>query len=77
MIVYIQIPNSATTFNLVVIRWYDFKYRDERRLFKYNCPLLTLLDDYQCIPIEAISSLIHVVPRFGKENEHFVNSFLF
>ena len=77
MLIHVHIQNYPSTFDLAVIRWYDFKHRNERRMSKYNCPLLTLLDDYQCIPVESIVCLTHIIPRFDKENEYFVNNFLF
>jgi len=32
---------------------------------------------YNFIEIEAIEGIVHVVPRFGKTNEHFVNKYIF
>ena len=43
----------------------------------YGCPHLELKNLYQFIVIEAVQSVMHVVPRFSKANEYFVNKFIF
>jgi hypothetical protein len=57
------------------VQWYDFKF--EKTPFVYGCPLLKLVKIYNFIEIEAIEEIVHIVPRFDKENEYFVNKFLF
>ncbi|PKY22051.1 hypothetical protein RhiirB3_502125 [Rhizophagus irregularis] len=68
--------NSLTT-DLAVIQWFDFKYQSEDLRLKHGCPYVKLLDEYDIIPIESITDLIHVIPHFGHDNSFFVNSFLF
>jgi hypothetical protein len=57
------------------VQWYDFKF--EKTPFVYDCPLLKLVEIYNFIEIEAIEEIVHIVPRFNKENEYFVNKFIF
>ena len=61
--------------NLALIQWYDFK--SLKHPYLYGCPHIELKDLYNFVAIEAIQDVIHVVPRFGKTNEYFVNKFLF
>jgi hypothetical protein len=49
----------------------------KNRLFKYDCPHLKLIEMFTLIAIESIIELVHIIPRFGKENEYLVNKFLF
>ena len=44
--------------------------------FLYNCPLLKLVL-YNFITIETIDDVVHIIPRFEKNNEYFVNKYLF
>jgi hypothetical protein len=57
------------------VQWYDFKYANTP--FVYGCPLLRLTELYNFIEIEAIEDIVHIVPRFGKNNEYFVNKYIF
>ena len=50
---------------------------DERRLYKYDCPLLRTTNTYNFIPVESIIELIQVVKRAEKQNEYFVNIYMF
>ena len=61
--------------HLALVQWYDFK--SKKTPFVYGCPLLRLTEMYNFIEIEAIEDIVHIVPRFGKNNEHFVNKYLF
>lgn len=61
--------------NLALIQWYDFKYK--RYPYIYGCPHLKLKELYNLIAIEAIRGIVHIVSRFGKENEYFVNKYIF
>ena len=72
MLIKIQIEPSL---NLALIQWYDFK--SQKNLYVYGCPHLELKNLYQFVVIEAIQNVIHVVSRFGKANEYFVNKFIF
>jgi hypothetical protein len=61
--------------NLALIQWYDFK--NKRYPYKYGCPHLKLKEIYNLVTIEAIRGIVHIVPQFGKENEYFVNKYIF
>ena len=61
--------------NLALIQWYDFK--SKRSPYVYGCPHLKLKELYNFVVIEAIRSIVHIVPRFGKVNEYFVNKYIF
>ena len=58
--------------HLVLVQWYDFKSPDETP-FVYGCPLLKLVELYNLIEIESIKDIVHIVSRFNKINELFVN----
>jgi len=63
MLVNIQIEGYAA-FDLALVQWYDFRYKnDKRRLYKYDCPLLQLLDMYNFVPVESIVELVQVIQR--------------
>ena len=32
---------------------------------------------YNFVAIDAIQDIVHIVPRFGKMNEYFVNKYIF
>ena len=61
--------------NLALIRWYDFI--SEKTPYIYECAHLKLTDIYNLVEIEAIHDIVHIIPRFGKINEYFVNKFTF
>jgi hypothetical protein len=61
--------------NLALIQWYDFK--SKKYPYKYGCPHLRLKELFHFISIEAIRGIVHIVPRFGKDNEYFVNKYIF
>jgi hypothetical protein len=71
----IRLPNKSSPLHLALVRWYDFKF--QKTPFVYGCPLLKLTNTYSFIEIEAIEDIIHIVPRFDKNNEYFVNKYLF
>ena len=60
--------------NLALVQWYDFKL--QRNSYFYNCPFLKLVELYNLIPIETIDNIVHIIPRFGKEDEYFVNKYI-
>ena len=80
MLVTIKI-DGYSTFELALVYWYDFCYKnDERHLYKYDCPLLRTTNTYNFIPVESIielNQLIQVVKRAEKQNEYFVNIYMF
>lgn len=77
MLINIKI-NGYSSFDLALIRWYDFRYKnDERRLYKYDCPWLQFTDMYNFVPVESIIELVQVIQRAEKQNEYFVNVYMF
>lgn len=62
-------------FHLALVQWYDYRFKQNPDL--YDCPLLKLVEWYNFIEIEAIEDIVHIVPRFDKNNEYFVNKYLF
>ena len=77
MLVNIEVKGYHSIFDVALVQWYDFCYDNENGRFKYGCPLVKLVNIYDFIPVESIIELIHVVPRFDKSNEYFVNYFIF
>ena len=41
----------------------------------YGCPLLKFIEMYNFIEIEAIEDIVHIIPRFDKNNQFFVNKY--
>ena len=77
MLVNIKI-GSYSSFDLALIHWYDFHYKNDiQRLYKYDCPLLQATDTYNFVSVESIIELIQVVKRAEKQNEYFVNMYMF
>ena len=77
MLVNIKI-GGYSSFDLALIHWYDFCYKNNvRHLYKYNCPLLQAADIYNFVPIKSIIELIQVVKHAKKPNEYFVNMYMF
>lgn len=77
MLINIKIDEDSS-FDLALIRWYDFRYKnDKRRLYKYDCPWLQYTDIYNFVPIESIVELVQVIQRAEKQNEYFVNIYMF
>ena len=37
---------------------------------------MKLTEIYNFVAIEAIQNVVHIIPRFGKPNEYFVNKFI-
>jgi hypothetical protein len=65
------------SFDLVLVRWYDFRYNDKRRMYKYDYPLLKLTDEYSFVPVESIIELVQIIHRAEYQNEYFANVFMF
>ena len=61
--------------NIVLIEWYDFK--SETNPYIYGCSHLKLMKILNIVDIEAIRDNIHIISRFNKTNEYFVNKFIF
>ena len=69
---------SYSSFNLALVQWYDFRYKnDQRCMYKYDCFLLQNIRMYNVIPVESIIELVQVIKRAEKQNEYFVNMFMF
>lgn len=60
--------------NLALVQWYNFKFKNNSYL--YNCPLLKLDELYHLISIETIDNIVHIISRFSKNNEYFVNKYI-
>ena len=60
--------------NLALIQWYDFKSQTP---IYVRMPHIRLKELYNFVVIEAIQDVVHIVPRFGKTNEYFVNKYIF
>lgn len=73
LIVKINIKELNNSLDLALIRWYDFKYKNNPYL--YECPRLKLKEIYDFIEIEAIQDIEHIIPRYNLTNEYFVNKF--
>jgi hypothetical protein len=77
MLITVKIEGYSS-FDLAFIHWYDFCYKNNvQRMYKYDCPLLQTTDVYNFIPVESIIELIQVVKRAEKQNEYFVNIYMF
>jgi hypothetical protein len=78
MLCSIEIPRKKLTLDLALIQWYDFKIQTTiEKLYKFGCPWLRRLDIFDFVLTDSISNLVHIVQRFDKENEYFVNIFMF
>ena len=67
-----------SSFDLALVQWYDFRYKnDQWRMYKYDCPLLQNISTYNVVPVESIIELKQVIKRAEKQNEYFVNMFMF
>ena len=64
-----------SSFDLALVQWYDFN--NKQHMYKYDCPLLQNISTYNVIPIKSIIKLIQVVERAEKQNEYFVNMYMF
>jgi hypothetical protein len=70
----VHLPICQEPLNLALIQWYDFVNLKQPCL--YECPLLKRLQEFLFIPIESIKEVVHIIPRFDKENQYFVNKFI-
>ena len=75
MLCSIKISLYDKNFDLALIQWYD--YKNNKNLDKYECPWLMLTTQYKFIPVESGVELVHIIPRFIKRDEYFVNTFMF
>jgi hypothetical protein len=61
--------------NIALVQWYDFK--SKKHPFLHGCPHLKFIELYNFVAIESIQGVVHIVPRFDKKNEYFVNKHIF
>ena len=76
MLFSLKIPGHETQ-ELALVHWYDFKYSNPHQLFKYDCPLMKAIPMYTIIAVDSIAESVHIISRFEKTNEYFVNTFIF
>ncbi|CAB5359327.1 unnamed protein product [Rhizophagus irregularis] len=75
MLINIKIIEKDLSSDLALVQWYDFC--NSRQLYKYDCPWLKIINTYNFVPIESIIELVQVVQRAERQNEYFVNTFMF
>jgi len=75
MLCTIKILSIDKEFDLALVQWYDYKSTNNPE--KYECPWLTFTSQYEFIPVESAVEPVHIIQRFIKNNEYFVNSFMF
>ena len=63
--------------HLALVQWYDFKYNNPYKLFKYDCPYMKIIQIFTIIIVDSIVEPVHIISRFSKSNEYFVNVFMF
>ena len=76
MLINVEIKNHHS-FDLILVRWYNFRYNDKRRMYKYDCPLLKLTDEYSFVPVKSIIELVQIIHRAEYQNKYFANVFMF
>ena len=76
MLINVEIKDHHS-FDLVLVRWYDFRYNDKRRMYKYDCPLLKLTDKYSFVSVESIIKLVQIIHYAEYQNKYFANVFMF
>jgi hypothetical protein len=62
---------------LALVNWYDFKYSNPNQLFKYDCPFMKAIPMFTVISVDSIVEPVHVISRFERINEYFINTFIF
>lgn len=67
--------SNYDTFDLALVQWYD--YKDACELEKYGCPWLIQTSQYEFIPVESGVEPVHIIQRFIKNDEFFVNVLCF
>jgi hypothetical protein len=75
MLCSITISSFNEAFCLALIQWYDYKNKNNLNL--HNCPWIKLTSQYEFIPVGSAVESVHIVPRFEKNNEYLVNTFIF
>jgi len=67
------VKDSKEPINLVLLRWYD-GIQDEEM---YGYPRLWLTNQYTCVYLDSIDMSVHIISRNNRENEFFVNKYIF
>jgi len=75
MLCSVKITSINKTFDLALVQWYD--YKNNSKPDKYECPWLILTSQYEFISIESGVEPVHIIQRFIKNDEYFVNNFMF
>ncbi len=75
MLCSIKISSFSKQFDLALVQWYD--YKNAIILDKYECPWLILTSQFEFILVELAIESVYIIPRFIKNNEYFVNIFMF
>ncbi|CAB4438482.1 unnamed protein product [Rhizophagus irregularis] len=76
MLFSLKIPGHEEQ-ELALIQWYNFKNNNSHKLLKYDCPHMKSISTFTVIAVDFIIEQVHIVPRFGKSNEYFINLFMF
>ena len=56
-----------------IVQWYE----NATPTSIWGCSLLTHLESFSAVPIDSIDHSVHLIPRFGRTNEYWVNVYLF
>ena len=64
MLCSVKITSINKTFDLALVQWYDYKNNSKP-------------DKYEFIPVESGVEPVHIIQRFIKNDEYFVNNFMF
>jgi hypothetical protein len=78
LLLQIQFNNNNKIYELALVKWYNYKYENTpNKYYKYGCPLMKFIDQYNLIPLSSIKETVHVIPRFDRENSYFINKYIF
>ncbi|CAG8700474.1 38379_t:CDS:2 [Gigaspora margarita] len=72
----LQLTYNNATYPLILVQWYDFKYQDSRRHYKYDNPYIKLLEEFNLVPLNFLQHEVHIIPRFGHTNSYYVNNYV-
>ncbi len=76
MLINIEI-NNYLSFDLAFVQWYDFRYKNDLSLYKYDCFLLQLTNIYNIIPVKLFIELVYIIQHSKYPNEYFINIYMF
>jgi hypothetical protein len=69
--------HNTTNFTFAIIKWYDYCEQDNEESEICGCPILTMSNDYDIVPLDSITHAVHIIPRFHKNNQFLVNKNIF